>query len=257
METISKFNATVEVDLENQEILEESNGSFKTSVALSEEYLDALEDEYNAYAAECKAGMEKALLQIKILSEAFIRNGKRNPFCRIDSRIKTWKSVRGKCRTRGYELSSESIKEHIKDVAGIRIITNYLDETNLVKNLITQIPEISVVTVKDYINSPKENGYKSIHLGCQIGIYDPFDGLRMRPLEIQIRTNIMDLWSGFDHDINYKKTVKLESATEKFRDIAQIFEQLEGEMTTIRDECEGATSAGPDSTSEQLAPLKF
>lgn len=232
------FNATVEVDIEN-EIAEENSKSLDSKI-LPEAYLDQLEDEYDRYATECEAGMQKALLSIHSLSAAFDRSGKRNPFDRIESRIKTFKSVKGKCKDRGYELTSPSIQEHIKDVAGIRIITKYLDEISLVKDMILQIPEINIISIKDYVSQPKENGYKSVHLQCQVGVYDPFRGSRMRPLEIQIRTKTMNLWASLDHDINYKNPNHMPEVEEKFLHIAEILSQLEEEAMSLRDYCEAA-----------------
>lgn len=229
MET-ERFNATVEVDLVSEE-----NSKSVDSQILPEAYLDQLEDEYEQYAIECEAAMQKALLSINGLSAAFDRAGKNNPFDRIESRIKTFKSVRGKCRDRGYDFTSKSIRENVKDVAGIRIITKYLDEITLVKDMIIQIPEINIVSVKDYVTNPKENGYKSVHLSCQVGVYDPFSGLRMRPLEIQIRTKTMNLWASLDHDINYKKRIYIPEMEEKFLHIAEILDELEKEAMALRD----------------------
>lgn len=237
MET-ERFNATLEVDL----IAEENSKSVDSQI-LPEAYLDQLEDEYDQYAIECEAAMQKALLSINILDAAFDRASKHNPFDSINYRIKKFKSVKGKCRDRGYELNMPSIKEHIKDVAGIRIITKYLDEIPLVVEMIRQIQEISILSVKDYIKEPKDNGYKSIHLGCQVGIYDPFGGLRMRPLEIQIRTKAMDYWASLDHDNNYKSQKHLPEVEERLLHIANSFDDIEKEAMDLHNYCEAAKRA--------------
>lgn len=223
---------------------------------ITEEFLEKLESEYDIYAAECGAAMQTALIKIKILSDAYNQVGKRNPFDRIESRIKTFKSVRGKCRDRGYDLTMPSIKEHIKDVGGIRIITKYLDEVNLVKDMIMQIPEINIISVKDYITTPKESGYSSIHLSCQVGVYDPFQGLRMRPLEIQIRTKSMNLWATLEHDINYKSPFHVKEVDERFLHIAEILRQLEDEAMALRDICE-LIKGVPETEGEALDVLKL
>ena len=221
-----------------------------------EEFLEALEAEYDIYAAECDAAMQMALLKIRGLSSAFDRSDRRNPFDRIEYRIKTFKSVKGKCKAKGYELTSKSIQDNIKDVAGIRVITRYLDEVNLVKEMIMQIPEVNIISVKDYITTPKESGYSSIHLSCQVGVYDPFQGLRMRPLEIQIRTKSMNLWATLEHDINYKSPFHVKEVDERFLHIAKILRQLEDEAMALRDICE-LIKGVPEGEDEALNVLKL
>lgn len=242
MET-EKFEATVEVDLINNEATD-TNPEFPGEA--TEKYLEKIETDYDEYAIECEAAMQKALLGINNLSSAFDRAGKRNPFDRIEYRIKTFKSVRGKCRARGYDLTTACIQEKVKDVAGIRIITKYIDEVNLIKDLITQSQEIQVVSAKDYIDAPKPNGYKSVHLSCQVGVYDPFQGLRMRPVEIQIRTKTMNLWATLDHDINYKSMEHYPEVIKRFQHIASILDQLEDEFKELRDYTESVKRDSPE-----------
>lgn len=232
MENVEKFKAELEVDLDEN----------VTEEVQSEDYLDKLEAEYDKYAAECEAAMEIALLKINIFNDAFKRTGKRNPFDRIEYRKKTFKSVRGKCRDRGYALTMSSIKENVRDIGGIRIVTKHLNEIPLVIDLIRQIQEISILSVKDYVETPKDGGYKSVHLNCQVGVYDPFGGLRMIPLEIQIRTLCMDLWATMDHDINYKALEHHPEVVKRLQHIAEILDQLEDEYKELSDYVDNKSS---------------
>ncbi|MBR0424403.1 hypothetical protein IJI79_02825 [Candidatus Saccharibacteria bacterium] len=225
----TKFNATVAVDLEESDINEPQDQQ-----NISEEYLDLLEDQYERYAADCESAMDKALLSINILNKAFEHSDEGNPFDRIEHRLKKFKSVKGKCRDRGYALTLESIVENIRDVAGIRIITKYLDEVNIIKEMIFKIPDINVISVKDYIESPKKNGYKSIHLNCQVGIYDPLNGSRMRPVEIQIRSETMHLWASHDHDLIYKNEIKPQEIEDELLDIAESCDKFESRFINLR-----------------------
>lgn len=223
------INATVEVALDDDDA---GDKSFVEAVEAAE---TELEVEYEIYAAECKAAMRLALARIKNLSEAIDRAGKRNPFDRIESRIKTFKSVKGKCRARGYEVDILDIREKVRDVAGIRIITKYLDEVMVVRSMIAQIPGITIVSTKDYVTEPKDNGYQSLHLGCQIEIYDPFKGSQLVPLEIQIRSKSMNLWATLEHDLKYKNSNPSPEVEEKFRRISKILRDFDEEAIRLRD----------------------
>lgn len=233
MDTEVKFDATLEVALES---IDEVEIGEATDVAEAIEAADVeLETAYDVYAAECKAAMGLALSRIEYLREAINRAGRRNPFDRIESRIKTFKSVKGKCKARGYELSITGIREKVKDVAGIRIITKYLDEVMMVKDLIAQIPGINIVILKDYVTAPKANGYQSVHLGCQIEIHDPFKGSQLVPLEIQIRSKSMNLWATLEHDLKYKNSNPSPEVEETFQKISKILREFDVEAMRLRD----------------------
>lgn len=197
--------------------------------------LDELESAYEIYAAECTAAMRLTLSRIENLSEAIDRAGKRNPFDRIESRIKTFKSVKGKCKARGYKFTIDEIREKVRDVAGIRIITKYIDEVMTVKNMIAQIPGVNIVAVKDYVTTPKPNGYSSVHLGCQIEIHDPYKGSQLVPVEIQLRSKSMNLWATLEHDLKYKNSNPSPEVEEKFRKISKILRDFDEEAIALRD----------------------
>ena len=197
--------------------------------------LDEFEKAYEKYAAECEAAMRLALDKIQNLSEAIDRSGNRNPFDRIESRIKTFKSVKGKCENRECGYTYEAIRETIKDVAGIRIITKYTDEIDLVKDMIKKIPGISVEKEKDYVREPKPNGYQSLHLDCRIEIYDPYNGSQFVPVEIQIRDKAMNLWATLEHDLKYKNENPSPEVEEMFRDASKILHDFAMKAIHLRD----------------------
>lgn len=233
METEKKelFTATIEVDLNSEEGEPE----------MTESELEKFEAEYDVYAAECKAALRRTLTAIDNLSEAINRSGRRNPFDRVEHRLKTFKSVRNKCKDRGYTFDMPSVKQNIKDIAGIRIITKYLDDCFTIRWMLCQVPGINVVNTKDYITKTKENGYSSIHLACQVEIYDPFEGSRLVPVEIQIRSKSMNLWATLEHDLKYKNSNPNPETEERFRRISKILRNFDEEAMALRDYQKNAT----------------
>lgn len=199
------------------------------------EKMDKLESEYDIYAAECKAGLQKVLLVTQNLYDAINRSGERNPIDRFESRIKTFKSVKGKCRLRGYEMTMESVRRNVKDIAGIRIITKYIDEVMVVKEAISRMSGIYIANIKDYVSKPKPNGYRSVHLDCQVEVYDPYKGYILVPVEIQIRSKSMNLWATLEHDLKYKNSNPSPDVEEKFKKIAKILEDFDQEAIALRD----------------------
>lgn len=222
---VTEFNATVKVDYRDDDEIEIEN----------EIDLDKLEAEYDIYAAECTAAMKLTLDRIDYLRSAISSTGKRNPFDQIEHRIKTFKSTKEKCKTRGYELNIASIRENVKDVAGIRIVTKYMDEVEEVRNLIGQLPGVTPVITKDYVTTPKPNGYSSMHVSCLVEIYDPYKGSQLMPVEIQIRSKAMNLWATLEHDLKYKNSNPSPEVDEKFAKISKILRDFEREAIALRD----------------------
>ncbi|MBR3169562.1 hypothetical protein IKF23_03965 [Candidatus Saccharibacteria bacterium] len=243
--------------LEAVDIAEEAATLVEETAEAVEAQAEQLEAEYEAYADECQAAMDLTMGRIRFLCKTIDRSGGRNPFDRIESRIKTFKSVKGKCRERGYPCNMQGIRENVRDVAGIRIITKYIDEIDLVKNMIIQMPGVNVVSIKDYVTNPKPNGYQSVHLSCQIEVYDAINGSRLVPLEIQLRSKSMNLWATLEHDLKYKNENPSPEVDEKFRRIGMILREFDEEAIALRDygEVEVSNKAAATSVSEKLRDL--
>ena len=75
--------------------------------------------------------------------------------------------------------------EQITDIIGFRIILNNIDECYQTLGVLHKKWNCIPGKFKDYISSPKINGYKSLHTSI-IGPYK-------KPVEIQIRTSKMQL----------------------------------------------------------------
>ncbi|MBQ3465254.1 GTP pyrophosphokinase family protein [Candidatus Saccharibacteria bacterium] len=198
--------------------------------------LPVLEEAYKEYAMECEAALRLTMARILNLQEAFNKISDRSPFDSVNSRIKEFSSVIEKCKRRGYEIDIESIKENVRDVAGIRIITPFRDDIYTVAESIEHIPGINIVRKKDYVKEPKPNGYSSLHLHVQIEIYSPIQGgSKLIPIEIQIRDKSMDLWATIDHIINYRNNCPPPDAEEKFLKMSRILTDFANTAIELRD----------------------
>lgn len=139
----------------------------------------------------------------------------------MDGRIKTFKSALKKMEKKGIEPTIDAIKQHIKDIVGIRIVTVFRDEIDEVAKLIAKIPGITIVGKKDYVHNPKENGYQSLHIRAQVEIYDPIEGSQLILIEIQIRDIYMHAWAQVEHRVKYKNQNPSPEAEAKFKELAK------------------------------------
>ena len=66
--------------------------------------------------------------KLEILDEEFSVRYRRNPISSIESRVKTPMSIYRKLKKRGQEISVKSIVRNLNDVAGVRVICNFIDD---------------------------------------------------------------------------------------------------------------------------------
>ena len=90
------------------------------------------------------------------------------------------------------------------DIAGIRVVCNFVEDVYEVAHMLTSQNDIRVNTCKDYIANPKPNGYRSLHLSLMVPVF-LLDGCIEVPVEVQIRTVAMDFWASLEHQLRYKK----------------------------------------------------
>lgn len=62
---------------------------------------------------------------------------------------------------------------------------------------------MTLIKRKDYIKNPKESGYRSLHLVVSVPVFQS-DGVQSAPVEVQIRTEGMDMWASLEHKLRYK-----------------------------------------------------
>ena len=71
--------------------------------------------------------------------------------------------------------------------------------------------DVTLIERKDYIQNPKPNGYRSLHLIIETPIF-LHNQTRMMKVEVQFRTIAMDWWASLEHKIRYKKDLKDDEA---------------------------------------------
>ena len=100
-------------------------------------------------------------------------------------------------------------------------------------NLISSQDDITVLKIKDYIQKPKDNGYRSYHMIVEIPVFFS-DEVRPVRCEIQIRTIAMDFWASLDHEMRYKKEDDVPPALrDELRDCAEAAAALDVRMQEI------------------------
>lgn len=150
-----------------------------------------------------RAAIKEMRTKLEILDEAFQVRYDHNPIHHIEYRLKTPKSIIGKLQKKNLPITTDSIWENLTDVAGVRVICNYIDDVYRVAELLLKQDDLTLVRVRNYIDYPKENGYRSLHLVVSVPIFLAEKTEHVN-VEVQIRTIAMDFWASLEHQLKYK-----------------------------------------------------
>lgn len=142
--------------------------------------------------------------RLEVLNEEFSILYAHNPIHHVESRLKSTNSIIEKLRRKGCDISMESAKRNINDIAGIRVVCCYIDDVYRVEEMLLRQSDMELVKRQDYIAEPNYNGYRSLHLDLRVPIFLS-DHTESVLAEVQIRTVAMDFWASLEHDIRYKK----------------------------------------------------
>ncbi len=149
------------------------------------------------------------------------------PIHGIRRRIKDKASIEQKLKKKHAGESPEDAKALLHDIAGIRVICFFERDIRHLADCLKKQSDLIIIKEKDYINTPKSNGYRSYHLILGVPIYY-MDGMEYYPVEIQFRTISMVFWAAMEHRICYKNQpfneMEMHSA---FRQYSEILEGME------------------------------
>lgn len=188
--------------------------------------------------AELMAYYRCALMEVEtkfnVLDEEFSLQFDRNPIESIKGRIKRPESIHKKLLKYGLDVSIDNIKNNINDIAGIRVVCSFLDDVYVLADALLKQDDITLIEKKDYIQHPKENGYRSLHLIVAVPIFLAHEK-RMMNVEIQLRTIAMDFWASLEHQLRYKKDfVYTDEMLRELKECAETSSELDIKMENIR-----------------------
>ena len=186
-----------------------------------------------------KSALMEVGTKLEILNEEFKHIHQYNPIEHIKQRIKSPESIVKKLKKRGLDSTIENMREIINDNAGIRVICSFTSDIYRIAEMIRNQNDIKVISVKDYIISPKESGYKSFHMIVSVPIYLS-DSVVDTKVEIQIRTVAMDFWASLEHKVNYKldqddSDEEIKNIRRRLYDCAQMVSVLDDEMLALNE----------------------
>ena len=181
------------------------------------------------------SALKEISTKLDILDDNFNHIYKHNPIHHMERRVKEMTSLVKKLQRKGLTIDAETAKTNILDIAGIRVVCNYLEDIYVIEKLLLKQEDVKLLKRKDYIQHPKENGYRSLHIVVSIPVFLA-DRVEVTPVEIQIRTIGMDMWASLEHKIRYKNNTNTEDYKDKLKECAVEISDVEAKMQTIHSE---------------------
>ena len=160
--------------------------------------------------------------------------GEYSPIELVTGRVKTISSILEKAQKKEIDLTH--FEDSIDDIAGIRIICQFVEDIYKVVDIIKKRSDMKVMNEKDYINKRKKSGYRSYHLIVSYAV-ETLKGKKELLVEIQIRTLAMNFWATIEHSLQYKYKQNMpEHIRERLSSAAEAILILDQEMSVVRDE---------------------
>lgn len=136
-----------------------------------------------------------------------VQLGNRDPVASSQTRIKSAESMRQKLQRLSFPVTAESAMKNVFDAAGVRLVCPFIQDIDRTAELIRAIPGVQIQTEKDYIRSPKPNGYRSYHMILSMPLRFLGNSSKTVWLEVQLRTIAMDCWANIEHQLKYKQNI--------------------------------------------------
>ena len=177
-------------------------------------------------------------VKLRSIRKEFRRKNEYSPIEFVTGRVKEVSSILEKANK--YSIPVDRIQYEMEDIAGIRIMCQFVDDIDTVVNIIRNRKDMQVLYEKDYVRNVKPSGYRSYHVVIRYPI-NMADGQKDILAEFQIRTLAMNFWATIEHSLNYKYKKNLPKDIQfKLKRAADAAFTLDEEMLEIKDEIKDA-----------------
>ncbi|WP_427869383.1 GTP pyrophosphokinase [Leucobacter luti] len=208
-------------------------------ITISASALRTLGDQMQRFLLEYRFAMQEVETKLAILREEFLHMHEYNPIEHVSSRVKSVDSLVDKLERRGIGNDFDDIRREVQDIAGVRITCSFIRDVYRLFDLLTQQDDITILEVEDYIETPKSNGYKSLHTILSVPVYLSTGRVDV-PVEVQFRTIAMDFWASLEHKIYYKYDRQVpNSLTRELKHAAEIAAELDTRMERLHVQLHG------------------
>lgn len=194
---------------------------------------DFIED-WDLFLAPYQQAVEELKLKLKNIRKEYHALNRHAPIEFVTGRTKTRESILEKMHVR--HIKAEDMLDGVQDIAGIRIMCQFVEDIYEVANLLMNRKDFKVILIRDYIQHRKPSGYRSYHMVLEYPVQRASGEVSVI-VEVQIRTLAMNFWATIEHSLNYKYSGEYPDAILKRLETAsEAAFLLDEEMSEIREE---------------------
>ncbi|MFD1465719.1 GTP pyrophosphokinase family protein [Lapidilactobacillus mulanensis] len=182
--------------------------------------------------------VDELKLKFRAIRKQYQNMGEHTPIEFVTGRVKPVNSIIEKMHRRF--IREELLETDMQDIAGIRIMVQFVGDIYQVADLIRQRQDMQVIEERDYVSNSKPSGYRSYHIVIEYPI-QLVDHEKKVLAEIQVRTLSMNFWATIEHSLNYKYQGEFpEEINARLKRAAEASFMLDQEMSEIREEVQEA-----------------
>lgn len=190
--------------------------------------------DWSLFLQPYEQAVEELKVKFKTLRSELKSRESYTPIEFVTGRVKRTSSILEKAKR--LQVPMDAIETGIEDIAGIRIMCQFVEDIHRVAEMIRIRKDLTLVYEKDYITNYKESGYRSFHMIIEYPVQTSL-GLKNVLAEVQVRTLAMNFWATIEHSLNYKYQESLpDDVRERLRKAAEAAFLLDTEMSSIRNE---------------------
>ncbi|WP_438316325.1 GTP pyrophosphokinase [Sporosarcina sp. FA9] len=197
--------------------------------------------QWSQFLQPYKQAVDELKIKLKGIRSQYELEDVHTPVEFITGRVKPLASIYDKTLEREILFEpSEQLAEEIQDIAGLRIMCQFVDDIATIVATLRQRNDLEVIEERDYISHKKPSGYRSYHIIIKYPVQTIHGELTILA-EIQIRTLAMNFWASIEHSLNYKYEGELPAEiSHRLERAAEAAFRLDEEMSLIRDEVKDA-----------------
>lgn len=197
----------------------------------------AIQD-WKTFLMPYEQAVEELKVKLRSIRKEYRKKNEYSPIEFVTGRVKEVSSMLEKANK--FEIPIDRIQYELEDIAGIRIMCQFVDDIDTVVNLLRNRKDMQILYEKDYVRNVKESGYRSYHMIIKYPV-NMAEGLKFILAEFQIRTLAMNFWATIEHSLNYKYKQHIpDKLKTKLKSSADAAFRLDEEMLEIKDEIKDA-----------------
>lgn len=194
--------------------------------------------EWKTFLIPYEQAVEELKIKFRCIRTEYRGKNEYSPIEFITGRVKEIASILEKANK--FNIPLDRIEYEMEDIAGIRIMCQFVDDVQRVVELIRLRKDMQIMYEKDYVTNYKTSGYRSYHVVIKYPV-NLAEGQKEILAEFQIRTLAMNFWATIEHSLNYKYKHEIpEHIRQKLKNAADAAFNLDQLMLEIKDEIKDA-----------------